>query len=256
MDNVYERTRWLIGSEALERLQNSRVVVFGAGGVGGYVIEALARAGVGAVKDVMENGNAGEAKRRGELTIVDFDKVDITNINRQIIALHSTVGRLKVDVMGERIADINPDINTVCRAEKIDEETIGNYDFSTYDYVVDAVDDVKAKLLIIEEAKKAGTAVISSMGTGNKMDPSRFIVTDISKTHTCPLARRVRKELSMKCITGVKVLFSDELPARAEIGSRSGKISPASISFVPSAAGLRIASEVIKDLLDPRFCGG
>ncbi len=237
MDGVYERTAWLIGEAAVRRLAESRVAVFGAGGVGGYVIEALARAGVG-------------SSEPGCLTIVDFDSIDITNINRQIIALHSTIGRPKVAVMAERISDINPEIKLIPRCQLIDAETIKDYDFAAYDYVVDAVDDVAAKLLIIEGAKAAGTPVISSMGTGNKLDPSKFQITDISKTHTCPLARKVRKELARRDIKDVKILFSDENPQRAYTPElqKGERLSPASISFVPSAAGLLIASEVVRDL--------
>ena len=240
MASVYDRTAWLIGEAAVRRLAESRIAVFGAGGVGGYVIEALARAGAGSGR-----------VRPGSLTIVDFDSVDITNINRQIIALHSTIGRSKVSVMAERIKDINPDINLIPREQLVDAESIKSYDFADYDYVVDGVDDVAAKLLIIESAKAAGTPVISSMGTGNKLDPSRFQIADISKTHTCPLARKVRKELAKRNIKDVKILFSDENPSRAYTPElqKGEKLSPASISFVPSVAGLLIASEVVRDLI-------
>ena len=177
MSDQFERTRQLIGEEALQKLKNSKVLVFGVGGVGSYVCEALARAGVGTIE------------------IVDKDEVDITNINRQIIALHSTVGRLKVDVMAERMRDINPQAEIIARQCFYLPEKSAEFNFGLYDYVVDAVDNVTAKIDIIKKSKEAGTPVISSMGTGNKLDPSAFKIADIEKTKTCPLAKVVRKEL-------------------------------------------------------------
>ena len=224
MSDQFERTRQLIGEEALQKLKNSKVLVFGVGGVGSYVCEALARAGVGTVE------------------IVDKDEVDVTNINRQIIALHSTVGRPKVDVMAERMRDINPQAEIIARQCFYLPEKSAEFDFGSYDYVVDAVDNVTAKIDIIKKSKEAGTPVISSMGTGNKLDPSAFKIADIEKTKTCPLAKVVRKELRKAGIKDVKVVYSEEEPKEG-----AGR-TPASISFVPSAAGLLIASAVIGDL--------
>lgn len=221
-----ERTRMLIGDEAVDKLAHARVLVFGVGGVGGYVCEALARAGVGSI------------------SIVDKDTVDETNINRQIIATRKTVGKDKTELMKERIGDINPD----CMVEAFNcfylpgEPSAQLFDFKRYDYVVDAIDNVSAKIDIIMRCKEAGTRVISSMGTGNKLDPSKFQITDIAKTSVCPLAKVMRKELRNRDIKDVKVLFSTEEPAR------TGRRTPGSISFVPPVAGLLIAGEVIRDI--------
>jgi len=204
----------------------SSVIVFGIGGVGSYVCEALARAGVGRIE------------------VVDKDIVDETNINRQLIALHSTVGRAKVDVAAERLKDINPDIDVRKRECFYLPESAGEFDFGDYDYVIDAVDNVTAKLDIICRSKAAGTPVISSMGTGNKLNPMAFKIADIEDTKVCPLAKAVRKELRKRGIFGVKVVYSEEEPVNTR------QRVPASISFVPSAAGLLIASEVIKDLTE------
>lgn len=227
---VYDRTRMLVGEEALRWVMDSRVILFGVGGVGGYVAEGLARAGV------------------GTLTIVDFDRVDETNINRQIVALHSTIGQEKARIMAARIGDINPDIHVEPLVLRVDEATISQIPLGEFDYVVDAVDDVTAKLLIIKASKEAGTSVISSMGTGNKMNPGLFQIADIEKTHTCPLAKAVRKRLAQLGIRDVKVLFSPEQPFRS-MDSPDGSKAPASISFVPAAAGIQIAGEVIRDLI-------
>ncbi len=216
----FERTRRVIGSEGVSDLQKSRVLIFGVGGVGSYVAEGLARAGI------------------GHITLVDADVVDVTNINRQIPALHSTIGRPKVEVMAERIRDINPE----CRVQEEqlffmpEDETI---DFSSYDYVVDAVDTVTAKIEIILRAKHAGVPVISSMGTGNKVNPGMFRITALEKTKVCPLAKVMRKEMRKRGITDVKVIYSEEEPL--SVGG--------SVSFVPSVAGLMIAGEVVKDIL-------
>lgn len=222
--NQFERTELLIGEEAVKKLKNAHVAVFGIGGVGGYATEALARSGV------------------GELTIVDKDKVDVTNINRQIIALHSTINKPKVAVMEERLKDINPDIKVNAKELFFLPDTADQFDFEEYDYIVDAVDTVTAKLAIIEKAHKAGTPVISAMGAGNKLDPSKFEVTDISKTSVCPLARVMRKELKARVINHLKVVYSTEEPKQ-----RSETV--ASISTVPSVCGLLLANEVIKDLI-------
>jgi len=230
--SIYERTEQLVGKDKLSKLQNSRVLLFGLGGVGGYTAEALARAGIG-------------SGGKGLFTIVDCDSIDETNINRQIIALSSTIGRRKSDVMAERIKDINPAIHLEAIDSRLDIDSISSYKLEEYDYVIDAIDDVPAKLLLIEECEKAGTKIISSMGTGNKLDPFKFKIADISKTHTCPLARKMRKELKERGISHLTVLFSEEVPNRSIEAS-----SPASISFVPSVAGLEIASYVCKKLTE------
>lgn len=220
----FHRTERLIGQEAVKKLNNARVIVFGVGGVGSYVCEALARAGIGTME------------------IVDKDVVDITNINRQLIALHSTIGKPKVEVCRNRLLDINPAMEVTARQCFYLPEKSDEFDFSRYDYVVDAIDNVTAKLDIICKAKEAGVPVISSMGTGNKLDPMAFKIADIEKTKVCPLAKVMRKELRKRGVSGVKVVYSEEEPADTE--SRT----PASISFVPSAAGLLIAKAVIEDL--------
>ncbi len=230
------RTQMLLGIENIKKLAASRVAVFGLGGVGSYTAEALARSGIGA------------------LDITDNDTVSISNLNRQLYALRSTIGKAKVDVAEQRILDINPE----CRVTKHQifflPETAGSFDFSNYDYVVDCIDTVTAKILLIQIAKKDGIPVISSMGTGNKLNPSLFEITDIEKTSVCPLARIMRQELKKRDIHNVKVLYSKERPhiPTAPDGSRylsdSGKPVPGSIAFCPSVAGLLIAGEVIKDL--------
>ncbi len=225
---VFERTDALIGKEKRQKLENSRVAVFGIGGVGSYTVEALARAGVGTI------------------ALIDGDSVAESNINRQLIALHSTLGREKATVAAERIKDINPDIKTEVYNVFYSEENADIIDFSQYDAVVDAIDTVSSKLLIIEKAKAAGTHVISSMGTGNKLDPTQFKITDIKKTSVCPLARVMRYELKKRGIGDVRVLWSQETPRKNDIAPRT----PASISFVPSVAGLLIAGDVIKTLIE------
>ena len=233
MRETLSRTEALIGEVALEKLKNSHVIVFGIGGVGGYVVEALARCGV------------------GEFDLVDADKVSQSNINRQIIALQSTVGQYKTEAMKARISDINPTAKVNVFNLFYLPENENQFDFSTYDYVVDAVDTVSAKLSIIEKAKQAGVPVISAMGAGNKLDPTAFEVADISKTSVCPLAKVMRRELKKRGIDHLKVVYSkEERKCFGITDSESGKLSPASISFVPSVAGLIIASEVIKDLTE------
>lgn len=221
----FERTKALIGEAALEKLKNSHVAIFGIGGVGGYVVEALVRAGI------------------GEIDLIDNDTINLTNLNRQIVALHSTIGQFKVDVMELRAKDINPDVKINSFKTFFDENTINQFDFSKYDYIIDAIDSVKSKLLLIETAKKLNIPIISSMGTGNKLDPTKFQITDISKTSVCPLARVIRVELKKRGIKNLKVLYSKEEPIK------TGQRTPSSISFVPPAAGLIIASEVVKDLI-------
>lgn len=235
MLHEYSRMELLVGAEGLEKLRDSKVAVFGIGGVGSYVAEALARCGV------------------GTLILVDNDQVSLTNLNRQLIALHSTIGQPKTRVMKERIRDIDPDIVVYTYETFFSQETAELFDFSFYDYVVDAVDTVTAKLLLIERADAAGTPVISSMGTGNKLDPGRFEITDISKTSVCPLAKVMRRELKKRGIKKCKVLYSKEEPVKVqsaeETKGTANRPVPGSISFVPGAAGLMIAGEVVRDLL-------
>ena len=225
MLNQFSRTQLLIGADAIKKLSESRVAVFGIGGVGGYVAEALARSGV------------------YKLDLIDKDEVSLTNINRQIIALHSTLGRAKVDVMKERILDINPEAEVRTYKCFYLPETRDLFDFSQYDYVVDAVDTVTAKIQLIVQAKERNVPIICSMGAGNKVVPTAFEVADISETSVCPLARVMRQECKKRGLTGVKVVYSKEKPAVVTADF------PASCAFVPSVAGLIIASEVIKDLI-------
>ena len=248
MQEQYSRTQLLLGKEAMEKLHNSRVAVFGIGGVGGYTVEALARSGVGA------------------LDLIDDDKVCLTNLNRQILATHKTVGKYKVDVAEERIHDINPDavVNTYKTFYMPD--TADQFDFSQYDYVVDAIDTVKGKLELVMQAHKAGTPIICSMGAGNKLDPTAFRVADIYKTSVDPLARVMRHELRKRGIKKLKVVYSEEPPMRPVDDMASScrtncicppgaarkcterRDIPGSNAFVPSVVGLIIAGEVIKDL--------
>ncbi len=223
---IFDRTKNLIGENALEKLASSKVAVFGIGGVGGYVVEALVRAGI------------------GEIDLIDNDTINLTNLNRQIVALHSTIGQFKVDVIELRAKDINPDVKINSFKTFFDENTINQFDFSKYDYIIDAIDSVKPKLLLVETAKKLNIPIISSMGTGNKLDPTKFQIADISKTSVCPLARVIRVELKKRGIKNLKVLYSTEAPIK------TGQRTPSSISFVPPAAGLIIASEVVKDLIN------
>ena len=226
-ENQFLRTQWLLGEAAMERLKKARVAVFGIGGVGGYVAEALARSGV------------------FSLDLIDKDLVSLTNLNRQIVALHSTVGRPKVDVMKERILDINPQAQVRTYQCFYLPDTRDLFDFSQYDYVVDAVDTVTAKLELISQAKQSGVPIICSMGAGNKKNPAVFEVADISQTSVCPLARVMRQECKKRGLKNVKVVYSKEKPLNF------GHEAPASCAFVPSVAGLVIASEVIKDLVAP-----
>ena len=226
MKEQFARTELIIGEDGTEKLRNSSVLLFGVGGVGSYVAEALARAGV------------------GTLTLVDNDIVDVTNINRQIQALHSSIGRPKAQVMAERIRDINPDCNVTAVECFFMPDTSEQFDFSEYDYVVDAIDTVTGKLAVIEKAYRQNVPVISSMGTGNKLDSSAFRIERIEKTRVCPLAKVMRKELRSRGIEGVKVLYSEEEPIKHQGGR-----TPGSISFVPSTAGLRVAGQVVRDIL-------
>ena len=229
---TFSRTEILLGESAMKKLKNARVAVFGVGGVGGYVVEALARSGV------------------GTLDLIDNDRVSESNINRQIIALHSTVGRAKVDVAAERVKDINPNICVYAHQVFYLPETAEQFDFTQYDYVVDAIDTVSGKLALIERAKEANIPVISSMGAGNKLNPIAFEVADIQKTSVCPLARVMRRELKKRGIEHLKVVYSKEEPLPSPLkDEESGKPIPGSIAFVPSVVGLILASEVIKDLI-------
>ncbi len=227
MNPQFSRTENLIGKNALKKLENCHIAVFGVGGVGGYTVEAFARAGV------------------GKIDIVDNDKVDITNLNRQIIALHSTVGKLKVEVMRQRILDINPNCIVEIFPILFLPENSNDFDFSKYDYVVDAIDNVTAKIELAVKCQECGTPLISAMGTGNKLDPTLFEISDIYKTSVCPLAKVMRYELKKRGIKKLKVLYSKEIPHKNEDEPRT----PMSISFVPSCAGLIIAGEVIKDII-------
>ena len=229
MLDQFSRTELIFGKEAMEKLRRSRVAVFGIGGVGGYAVEALARSGV------------------GTLDIIDNDKICLTNLNRQIFAVHSTVGQYKVDVAKERICDICPDIKVNTHKCFFMPDTADNFNFTEYDYVIDAIDTVTGKLEIIKRAKMANVPVISAMGAGNKQDPTAFKVADIYETKVCPLARVMRQELRKAGIKDVKVVYSEEKTVHL-IENAEFKNIPGSNAFVPSVAGLIIAGEVIKDL--------
>ena len=236
MNEQFSRTEILLGREAVEKLKNARVAVFGVGGVGGYTVEALARCGV------------------GSLDLIDSDTVSVSNINRQILATHSTVGMLKVDAAKARVLDINPDCRVTAYPIFYLPETAGQFDFSQYDYIVDCIDTVTGKLQLVERAVAAGTPIICSMGTGNKLDPAAFQVADISKTSMCPLARIMRKELKKRGISHLKVVYSQEEALTPEVDpeelARTGKRQiPGSVAFVPGTAGLILAGEVVKDLI-------
>ena len=250
MLNQFSRSELLLGKEAMERLSNAKVAVFGIGGVGGYVVEALARTGVGA------------------FVLVDDDKICLTNINRQIIATRSSVGKYKADVMKERILDINPNAKVEIHKCFYLPQTADEFDFAQYDYVVDAIDTVTAKLDIIEKAQSVKVPVISCMGAGNKKDPSAFHIADIYETSVCPLAKVMRRELRRRDVKALKVVYSSEKPIRPvddmAISCRTNCICPpgtkhkctdrrdipGSLSFVPSVAGLMIAAEVVKELTE------
>ncbi len=234
MNDSFSRTALLLGDEALSRLKNVRVAVFGVGGVGGYAVEALARSGVGA------------------LDLIDNDTVAQSNINRQIIALNSTVGQFKADVAAKRVLDINPECKV--RAVKVFymPESADKFDFTQYDYIIDAIDTVKCKLALARQAQDAGTPIISCMGAGNKLDPTSFEVADIYDTSICPLARIMRKECRARGIRHLKVVYSKEMPVRPVKKCEEQTVrrdTPGSVSFVPSVAGLILAGEVVKDLI-------
>ena len=247
MLNQFSRTQLLLGPEAMDHLAECRVAVFGVGGVGGYAVEALARSGIGA------------------LDLIDYDKVCLTNLNRQLHATRSTVGKYKVEVAEERIRDINPECRVTAHKTFYLPETQDQFDFTQYDYVVDAIDTVKGKLALVEQAKAAGTPIICAMGAGNKLDPTAFLVADIYQTSVCPLARVMRSECRKRGIKHLKVVYSKEVPVRpledpsiscrkhciCPPGTRKCTVRrdiPGSTAFVPAVAGLIIAGEVIKDL--------
>lgn len=229
--NEFSREELILGKENVDKLNNKKVAVFGIGGVGSYVVEGLARAGI------------------QKFVLIDNDVVAESNINRQIIALHSTIGMPKVEVAKNRILDINPNAEIEIRQEFYSKDT-NNWIDNSIDYIVDAIDTVSSKLDLIEQAKTLNIPIISCMGTGNKLDPTRFEIVDISKTSVCPLAKVMRKELKNRGIKNVKVLYSKEEPIKAIADDANGKHAPGSISFVPSVAGLIIAGEVVKDLIN------
>lgn len=234
MPNQFTRTEMLLGSEAVHKLKHCRIAVFGIGGVGGYTVEALARSGV------------------GTLDLIDNDTVSLTNINRQIIALHSTVGMNKTEAAKKRLLDINPNIKINTYNTFFTPENSGEFNFSQYDYIVDAIDTVSGKIELAVQADKANVPIISSMGAGNKLDPTRFEISDIYKTSVCPLARVMRRELKKRNIRKLKVVYSKEeaLSPKCESDEDSGmkRQTPASIAYVPSVVGLIIAGEVINDI--------
>ena len=234
MYDFLSRTRSLIGNESLKKLVSSKIMIFGIGGVGSFTAEALVRSGI------------------SNITLFDGDIIDISNINRQLIATSKTVGRYKVDVMKERILEINPNADVTVNKCFFDKSNISGWDFSNYDYIIDAIDSISAKISIILKAKNENVKVISSMGTGNKFDPTKFKISDIYKTSVCPLARIMRRELKKKGIDKLKVVYSDEKPVINGIideNNSSKRVVPSSIAFVPSVAGLIIASEVVKDII-------
>lgn len=235
MEEQFLRTAMLLGTDAVERLQKAKVIVFGLGGVGGYVVEALARAGI------------------GSLDLVDKDDVSPSNLNRQILATHSTIGMAKTEAAKRRVLDINPDCRVTVHPMFYGPDTAGSFDFTKYDYIVDAIDTVTAKLLLVQQAQAAGTPIICCMGTGNKLDASAFQVSDISKTTMCPLARVMRKELGKRGIRHLKVVYSQEEALsptgwEEEAAALGKRQIPGSVSFVPGAAGLILAGEVIRDI--------
>ena len=234
----YSRTSLLLGAAAMKKLKNATVAVFGLGGVGGYVVEALARSGIGG------------------LELIDHDTISLTNLNRQLLATHDTIGKSKAQAAKDRVLSIDPTIQVTARQEFYCPDTAKDFDFSRYDYVVDAIDTVTGKLALVTAAQAAGVPILSCMGTGNKLDPTRFQIADISKTSVCPLARIMRKECAKRGIRHLKVLFSTEDPIPSDPAAvtdeelpEGRRALPGSVAFVPSVAGLIIAGEVIKDLI-------
>ncbi|MBQ7376169.1 MAG: tRNA threonylcarbamoyladenosine dehydratase [Clostridia bacterium] len=233
MNKEFEREALLYGEAAMEKLKNARVALFGVGGVGSYAAEALARSGI------------------GHILLVDCDTVSVSNINRQLCALHSTVGHFKVDVVASRLLDINPELEVVTRRDFVLPDNIDSFDFASFDYVIDAIDTVSAKIAIAEVCTSLGVPLISSMGTGNKQDPTALKVTDISKTNTCPLARVMRRELKKRGISHLRVVYSEEeaMTPLERIITEGGKVVPGSLAFVPSVAGLITAAEAVKQII-------
>ena len=229
---MFSRLELLIGIDALERLKNKRVIVFGVGGVGGYVAEALIRSGI------------------YQLTIVDSDKVELSNLNRQLVALHSTIGKSKVEALKERLTDINPEANIVAIEKFYLPENASEFDLNQYDYIVDAIDTMSAKISLVVRAKELNIPIISAMGAGNKLEPTKLEVSDIYKTSVDPLAKIMRHELKNRGIKSLKVVYSKEEPIKVNLSSEKRRAIPGSTSFVPPAMGLIIASEVIKDLIN------
>lgn len=246
--DIFTRTKLLIGEHGLQKLKNSKVIIFGVGGVGSFCIEALARAGI------------------GHIHVVDDDTVSITNINRQLIATTKTIGQDKVEIIKNRIKDINPETEVFTTKLFYTEETASKIDFSGYDYIVDAIDTISAKILLVERANAAGVPIICSMGTGNKLDPSKFEVADIYKTSVCPIAKAMRYQLKRKGIKKLKVVYSKEQPIKVEPiekdpnaksssefrDTNAKKIVPGSISFVPPVSGFILASQVVNDILNKK----
>ena len=232
MDERFVRTALVFGDEGMQRLMGARVAVFGVGGVGGHCVQALARAGVGAID------------------VFDDDAVSITNINRQAVAMTSTIGRPKVEVIRDQILDINPQAKVGCYRMFYTPENTDEVDLSVYDYIIDAIDTVKAKVELICRAKEAGVPIISAMGAGNKLDPTRFEVEDLAKTSVCPLCRVMRAQLKKRGVAHHKVVYSREEPVRVVADESNGRHAPGSVSFVPPVMGLILAGEVIKDLAD------
>ncbi len=236
INEQFERTRLLLGDKGMEKLKNSRVAVFGVGGVGGHLAEALVRSGV------------------GEIDLIDDDTVSVSNINRQAVATLSSVGKPKVEAAKDRFLDLNADCKINAIQKFFTPETAEEFDFSQYDYVADAIDTVTGKIELVMRCNEAGTPIISSMGAGNKLDPTRFEVTDIHKTETCPLARVMRRELKKRGIKKLKVVYSKEpaltpLECDEESGAHQKRQTPGSVAFVPSVAGLIMAGEIVKDLI-------
>lgn len=236
MNNIkqeFEREALVLGEDAVIKLNNSSVALFGVGGVGSYAAEALARAGV------------------GKIMLIDNDTVSRSNVNRQLCALQSTIGRFKVDVVAERIRDINPDAIVDCRRDFVLPDNIESFELENFDFVIDAIDTVSAKIAIIETSLALGTPSVSCMGTGNKLDPTAFCVTDISKTNTCPLARVMRRELKKRGISHARVIYSTEeaMTPKETLSDRNKRSVPGSLSFVPSVAGLIAASEAVRSIL-------
>lgn len=230
MKSIYDRTRMLLGEKSFQKIHSKNIIIFGLGGVGGYAAEALVRAGI------------------KTLTLVDHSRVEASDLNRQLVALQSTLGKNKTEVMAARILDINPEAETAISSETLDENLIKNFAMKDFDYVIDALDQIPDKLLLIQYAKSLGVPIISSMSMGNRFDPTQLKVGDIGKARMCPMSKLIRKEIAKSGIKDLKVVYSTENPHREELPEDGSRV-PSSISFLPAAAGLMMASEVVKDLL-------